>query len=109
LFVSRLGDTVLPRARIMFDLIHQNNGTVDSETLRASIPGARTTSHLSSLVTNPLKRRAHALNLPYPWIPFWSCGRMAWSDYDGISERMQAALSREIIRRDGLRTMRQTG
>lgn len=109
LFVSRLGDKVLPRARIMFELILRNNGKVDSQTLRAEIPGARTTSHLSSLLTNPLKRRAHALNLPYPWIPFWSCGRMAWSDYDGISERMQAALSREILRRARSGDVRQTG
>jgi hypothetical protein len=108
LFVKRLGDKVLPRARIMFELILRNNGKIDSQTLKSKIPGAKTTSHLSSLLTNPLKHRAHALNLPYPWIPFWSSGRMAWSDYDGISGRMQAALIREINRR-GSEEMRQTG
>ena len=96
-FVSTLGDGVLRNAETFFRLL-SNQGDVDSVALARAInvSGPR---NIPAVLTTPLKRRAKALSLSYPWNENPHGARTVWLDREGISIRMLEAVRAEKARR----------
>jgi hypothetical protein len=107
-FVEDLGDGVLARARMLFELLDRD-GVVDSVALAETV--GITPRELSGYLTTPLKRRAAALKLPLPFSgglggeqyggipspsPDMDPQRTHWQDRDGIARRMLAAIALEL-------------
>ncbi len=91
-FISGVGDAVLPRAELFFGELHRRLAVgepgLDSLEL-AKLLGTDSPRNIASLLTTSLKRRAKALGLPVPWTEESSPdNRTVWVDRDGIAARM---------------------
>lgn len=106
-FSADLGDGVLERAWVFFDLLARD-GVTDSVALSGALD--ITPRELSGYLTTPLKRRAGALRLPLPFSggrgaeayggirspsPDMDPQRTHWQDRDGIARRMLSAIEAE--------------
>src|ERR1700747_1176074 len=97
-YVSTLGDVVLDNAERFFKIL-ADHGEVGSLALATALEvnGPR---NISAVLTTPLKRRAKALSLPYPWEEAVSPDdRTIWRDPTGTCKRLLGAITRERERR----------
>lgn len=98
-YVTELGQGVLNRAQDFFSQLFEH-GQIDSVRL-AEVMNISTPRYIPANMTNSLKQRAVAMDLPRPWkdgnTPDGS--RTVWHDRDGIAERMVAAIRNEQQRR----------
>lgn len=107
-FVSGLGDPVLPRAEKFFGWLSVvTNGedegeprTITSVRL-ARLLGLESPRQIASVLTNSLKKRAKRLDLPVPWIQDETHeGRTTWRCRDTEqAERLLRATQAELTRR----------
>jgi hypothetical protein len=96
-FVSplHLGDTVLLRARVFFQLL-QERGRVNSLEVVEALDLKGPTSIPANL-TNPLKKRSARLRLSPPWREAADRdNRTVWIDQQGNAKRLLAAIEEEI-------------
>jgi hypothetical protein len=100
-YVRNLGDVVLANAARLFGLLARD-GEVGSLALVDAI-GVDGPRAIPSVLTTPLKRRAKAMGLAYPWNEDVLDDRTLWVDRDGIATRMLTAISAEKDRRNGRR------
>jgi hypothetical protein len=97
-YVSTLGDVVLENAATFFKAL-ADKGEIGSLALSAAL-GVSGPRNISAVLTTPLKRRAKALDLPYPWEEAVSQDdRTIWRDPTGTCKRMLEAINREIQQR----------
>jgi hypothetical protein len=92
---DHLGDTVLDRAKIFFELLEQD-GKVSSPELVAAL-GVKGARSVPANLTNPLKKRARKMRIPVPWTETATADglRTVWEDRDGIAARMIKAIKEE--------------
>jgi hypothetical protein len=104
-----LGDTVLDRAKIFFELLEQD-GKVSSPELVAAL-GVKGARSVPANLTNPLKKRARKMRIPVPWTETATADglRTVWEDRDGIAARMIKASKGEQKDRGLLSTPRRRG
>lgn len=99
LFVAGLGDGVLENAQAFFGLLVRD-GQVGSLAL-SNVLAVGSPRNISSVLTTPLKRRAKALGLPYPWEEGASAdSRTIWLDPTGACKRILEAIHRELETRE---------
>jgi hypothetical protein len=99
-FVQALGDKVLRNATTFFTAI-QERGQIGSLELAERL-GVGSPRNIPAVLTTPLKRRARAMGLPYPWGESADhTNRTVWLSIEGVPERMLSALNAEIKRRNG--------
>lgn len=91
-FVTALGDDVLERAAVMFQVL-TDRGHVDSLSLATALDS--TPARLGGILTARLKRRATDMNLELPYDVKRVQGRTTWRDHSGIAERMVIAIRSE--------------
>jgi hypothetical protein len=96
-FVASLGDIVLDNAEIFFARLVQER-EIGSLALADAI-GVASPRNIAAVLTTPLKKRAKALSLPYPWAEDARGQRTVWLDGDDIAERMLRAVRDEKARR----------
>lgn len=97
-FVATLGDKVLRNSHEFFSAIARR-GQVGSLEL-ASLIGVGSPRNIPAVLTTPLKRRAKAMGLGYPWEEGADhTNRTVWLTTDGVAKRMLAAVDAEIARR----------
>jgi hypothetical protein len=96
---DHLGDTVLDRAKTLFELLDQN-GEIASPDLVAAL-GVKGARSVPANLTNPLKKRARKLGIPVPWTETSTPDglRTVWRNRDGIAARMVRAIEEERRRR----------
>jgi hypothetical protein len=92
---DHIGDSVLGRAKIFFELLEQN-GDVSSPDLVTAL-GVKGARSVPANLTNPLKKRARKMKLPVPWTEATTPDglRTVWKDRDSIAERMVKAIEQE--------------
>ena len=91
-FVSALGDDVLQRAGVMFQVL-KDRGHVDSISLAKALDSAP--ARLGGILTARLKRRASDLGVELPYDAKRADGRTTWRDHSGIAGRMVTAIREE--------------
>jgi hypothetical protein len=96
-YVSTLGDVVLEKAEVFFGLLADHH-EVGSLALAKAI-GVTGPRNIPGVLTTPLKRRAKALALPYPWREDSDGERTLWVGRAGVSSRMVQAVNAERARR----------
>jgi hypothetical protein len=96
-FVASLGDVVLDNAEVFFARLVQER-EIGSLALADAI-GVASPRNIAAVLTTPLKKRAKALSLPFPWAEDARGQRTVWLDRDGIAERMLRAVRDEKARR----------
>ncbi len=96
-FVASLGDVVLDNAEIFFARLVQER-EIGSLALADAI-GVASPRNIAAVLTTPLKKRAKALSLPFPWAEDARGQRTVWLDRHGIAERMLRAVREEKARR----------
>lgn len=92
---DHLGDSVLDRAKIFFELLDKD-GAVSSPDLVAAL-GVKGARSVPANLTNPLKKRARKLKITVPWTEAATPDglRTIWKDRDGIASRMVKAIDLE--------------
>jgi hypothetical protein len=95
-FVSTLGDGVIERALVMFEVIAAE-GRIDSTELAERLSIAPST--LGGRLTGWLNRRAQNLGLEPPYVVERGEGRTVWRDRDMIAPALLEALRREAAER----------
>ena len=91
-YVEGLSRDVVERAIELFSSLAEPPHRIDSVALAERV-GAVSPRDLPGILTTPLKRRADALGLPWPWLDGESRGRTVWRERaPGISSRLRAAL-----------------
>ena len=92
---DHLGDSVLDRAKLFFQLLDQK-GEVSSPDLVAAL-GVKGARSVPANLTNPLKKRARKMKIPVPWTEASTPDglRTVWKDRDGIALRMVKAIEQE--------------
>lgn len=92
---DHLGDSVLDRAKLFFQLLDQK-GEVSSPDLVATL-GVKGARSVPANLTNPLKKRARKMKIPVPWTEASTPDglRTVWKDRDGIALRMVKAIEQE--------------
>lgn len=95
-FASALGDDVLARAAVMFQVL-KDRGHVDSPSLAEALD--TTPARLGGILTARLKRRANDMDLELPYDAKRRQGRTTWRDHSGIAARMVAAIRAERTNR----------
>jgi hypothetical protein len=96
-FVASLGDVVLDNAEVFFAQLMQER-EIGSLALADAI-GVASPRNIAAVLTTPLKKRAKALSLSFPWLEDAHGQRTVWLDRDGIAERMLRAVREEKARR----------
>jgi hypothetical protein len=96
-FVASLGDVVLDNAEVLFARLLQER-EIGSLALADAI-GVASPRNIAAVLTTPLKKRAKALSLPFPWAEDARGQRTVWLDRDGIAERMLRAVGEEKVQR----------
>jgi len=92
---DHLGDSVLDRAKLFFELLDQK-GEVSSPDLVAAL-GVKGARSVPANLTNPLKKRARKMKIPVPWTEASTPDglRTVWKDRDDIASRMVEAIGQE--------------
>lgn len=91
-YVEDLGRDVVERAIELFSALAEPPHRIDSVALAERV-GAVSPRDLPGILTTPLKRRADALGLPWPWLDGESRGRTVWRErVPGIGDRLRSAL-----------------
>lgn len=92
---DHLGDSVLGRAKLFFELLDQK-GEVASPDLVAAL-GVKGARSVPANLTNPLKKRAWKMKIPVPWTEASTSDglRTVWKDRDDIASRMVEAIGQE--------------
>lgn len=92
---DHLGDSVLERAKLFFQLLDQK-GEVSSPDLVAAL-GVKGARSVPANLTNPLKKRARKMKIPVPWTEASTPDglRTVWKDRDGTALRMVKAIEQE--------------
>ena len=92
---DHLGDSVLDRAKLFFELLDQK-GEISSPDLVAAL-GVKGARSVPANLTNPLKKRARKMKIPVPWTEASTPDglRTVWKDRDGIASRMLTAIEQE--------------
>lgn len=92
---DHLGDSVLDRAKLFFQLLDKK-GEVSSPDLVAAL-GVKGARSVPANLTNPLKKRARKMKIPVPWTEASTPDglRTVWKDRDGIALRMVKAIEQE--------------
>jgi hypothetical protein len=96
-FVASLGDVVLDNAEVFFARLVEER-EIGSLALADAI-GVASPRNIAAVLTTPLKKRAKALSLPFPWAEDARGQRTVWLDRDGIAERMLRAVREEKAQR----------
>jgi hypothetical protein len=91
-YVEDLGRDVVERAIELFSALAEPPHRIDSLALTERV-GAVNPRDLAGILTTPLKRRADALGLPWPWLDGETRGRTVWRERaPGLSGRLLSAL-----------------
>lgn len=91
-YVEDLGRDVIERAIELFTALAEPPHRIDSVALAERV-GAVSPRDLPGILTTPLKRRADALGLPWPWLDGEARGRTIWRDRTpGLAGRIRDAL-----------------
>jgi len=91
-YVEDLGRDVTDRAIELFSALAEPPHRIDSVALAERV-GAVSPRDLPGILTTPLKRRADALGLPWPWLDGESRGRTIWRErVPGLATRVRNAL-----------------